>query len=76
MQQLHNQGYKATSDHVHQLQENCNINWIIISSDLVSDATNSYFEQIRTPEGILLRRVDIFKENNSQPEGTNQPADY
>jgi hypothetical protein len=63
---------------IHQLQENLGINWIVIDQDLVYDSTNSYFEQIRTKDGILLRFVDIFnnsKNNKRRPEDSQQLDD-
>lgn len=45
---------------IHQMQENYGINWIVIGQDLVYDYTNSYFEQIRTKEGILLKHIELF----------------
>lgn len=46
---------------IHQMQENQGINWIVIGQDIVYDYTNSYFEQIRTKDGILLKHIEIFK---------------
>jgi hypothetical protein len=62
---------------IHQMQENYGVNWIVIDQDLVYDSTNSYFEQIRTKDGILLRLVDIFnsKNNKSRPDVPQQPDD-
>lgn len=58
---------------IHQLQKDNGVTWIVIENDIVHDATNSYFEQIRQPNGdIHLRLVHIFTDNSknrsSRPE--------
>lgn len=46
---------------IHQLQENEGVNWIVIDGNIVHDTTNSYFEQIKQPNGdIYLKKIDIF----------------
>jgi hypothetical protein len=53
---------------IHQLQENEGVNWIVIDNDIMHDATNSYFQQIKQPNGdIHLRLVNIYSKDRSQP---------
>lgn len=60
----------------HQLQEDQGIHWIVIDNDVVYNAINSYFEQIRQPNGdIHLRLVNIYSKDGSQPAVPQQPAD-
>jgi len=62
---------------IHQIQEDEGINWIVIDNNVVYNATNSYYEQIRLPNGdIHLRLVDIFTnpKNRSRPQ-LSQEAD-
>jgi hypothetical protein len=62
---------------IHQLQQDEGISWIVIDNNTVYDATNSYFEQIRQPNGdIYLKLVDIFStriKRLSRPEAGQQP---
>lgn len=60
---------------IHQLQEDNGVTWIVIENDIVHDATNSYFEQIRQPDGsILLRFVDIFTDTKNKVTGNHHEA--
>jgi hypothetical protein len=64
---------KQNDDPIHQLQETNDIKWIVIDGNIVHDATNSYFEQIRQPNGdIYLRLVDIFKGTKNRTAGSYQ----
>lgn len=47
---------------IHQLQEDNGVPWIVIDNDIVHDATNSYFEQIRQPNGDIVLRKRTFQE--------------
>lgn len=87
MEEIANQVYKrsmavdAQSDDfpIHQIQEDEGINWIVIENNIVYNATNSYYEQIRQPNGdIYLRLVDIFKntKNRSRPQVSQQADDH
>ncbi|MGH7483386.1 MAG: hypothetical protein ACRELV_14635 [Longimicrobiales bacterium] len=57
---------------IHQLQENNGINWIVVDSDIIYNETNSYFEQIRVKDGILLKLVDIYKNEDGNPDVPQQ----
>jgi hypothetical protein len=66
---------KQLNNPIHQLQENYGINWIVINPNLAQNFTNSYFEQIITKDGILLRPIEIFtRQENGRPAGL-QPQD-
>jgi hypothetical protein len=63
---------------IHQIQQDFGVYWIVIENDIVHDATNSYYQQIREPNGdIHLRLVKTFKDskNRGQPEVSQQPDD-
>jgi hypothetical protein len=56
---------KGTDDQlhkpIHQIQENEGIIWTVLDKSMASDLVYAYTKQTRTPRGILIEFVDIFK---------------